>query len=338
MTATMSKALLDFPPVAATETTTIIGAGCGLREVSNSVRLVAPTDSTVLIHGETGTGKELIARAIHDQSRRRHAPYVKINCAAIPSGLLESELFGHERGAFTGALTQTVGRFQLADRGTLFLDEVGDLPLELQPKLLRVLQEQEFERLGCARTIHVNVRVVAATNLDLAEMVRERRFRADLFYRLNVFPISLPPLRERPGDVTDLVWHFVEKFAARMNRNIEVIPDHVMETLQAYDWPGNVRELQNVIERAVILSDGPALHPPLHPMRAAVKNLEQADTPRTHAQAERDHIVKVLQHSGGVISGRNGAAEKLGLKRTTLHYRMRKLGIEQKRVCVAAGA
>jgi len=335
MTATMCKTILSFPPPAE-ETEPMIGAEGGLRQVWDAVRVVAPTDAAVLIGGETGTGKELIARAIHNQSPRRHNPFVKVNCAAIPAGLLESELFGHERGAFTGALAQTTGRFQLADRGTLFLDEVGDLPLELQPKLLRVLQEQEFERLGSTRTIRVNVRVVAATNLDLMEMVRARQFRADLFYRLNVFPIALPPLRERCEDVAELVWHFVEKFAARMKRNIEVIPEEVMGALEAYDWPGNVRELQNVIERAVILSDGPVLRAPLSAAPRTERSPEPVVTDRrTLAEAERDHIVEVLRNSGGVISGSNGAAARLGMKRTTLQYRMRKLGIEQKRVCVA---
>ena len=332
MMATMSNRILTFPPPAA-ETEHIIGAG--LRDACDAVRLVAPTDAGVLIHGETGTGKELIARAIHQQSQRRHGPYVKVNCAAIPAGLLESELFGHERGAFTGALIQTTGRFQLADRGTLFLDEVGDLPLELQPKLLRVLQDQEFERLGSTHTIRVNVRVVAATNLDLMEMIRERRFRADLFYRLNVFPISLPPLRERSEDIPDLVWHFVRRFAARMNRNIDRIPQEFMEKLQLHDWPGNIRELQNLIERAVILSDGPVLRPPLCQLKTMIKTAEPAAT-RTLEEAERDHIVEMLRHSRGVISGHNGAAARLGLKRTTLQYRMRKLGIEQKRVCSPA--
>jgi transcriptional regulator with GAF, ATPase, and Fis domain len=329
-----SKKILSFPPPAQ-EAEPIIGAHGGLRQVWDAVRLVAPTDAAVLIHGETGTGKEVIARAIHERSQRHRDPYIKVNCAAIPAGLLESELFGHERGAFTGALTQTTGRFQLADRGTLFLDEVGDLPLELQPKLLRVLQEQEFERLGSTRTIRVNVRVVAATNLNLLEMVRERRFRADLFFRLNVFPISLPPLRERSEDIPDLVWHFARKFAARMNKNIEVIPDEVMKSLRLHDWPGNIRELQNLIERAVILSDGPVLRPPLSELRTVVRSPETASV-RTLAEAERDHIVEALQHSRGVISGHNGAAARLGMKRTTLQYRMRKLGIEQKRVFASA--
>jgi formate hydrogenlyase transcriptional activator len=334
MTATTSEKILNFP-VPSGKTGGIVGAEGGLREIWDTVRVVAPTDATVLIQGETGTGKELIARAIHDRSARQRGPYVKVNCAAIPAGLLESELFGHERGAFTGAFTPMTGRFQLADRGTLFLDEVGDLPLELQSKLLRVLQEQEFERLGSTRTIQVNVRVVAATNQDLLEMVREKRFRADLYYRLNVFPISVPPLRERSEDIPDLVWHFVEHFSARMNRQIDEIPDYVMQALQAHDWPGNVRELQNLIERAMIWSEGGVLRAPLGELQASKRSLEPAEV-RTLAEAERDHIVEMLQQSGGVISGRHGAAARLGVKRTTLQYRMRKLGIEQKRVLLAA--
>jgi formate hydrogenlyase transcriptional activator len=324
---TMSEKLLSFPKMVP-EPGRIIGASGGLRHVWDAVKVVAPTDAAVLIHGETGTGKELVARAIHDCSPRRHKPYVKINCAAIPAGLLESELFGHE---FTGALAQTTGRFQLADGGTLFLDEVGDLPLELQPKLLRVLQGQEFERLGSTRTIRVDVRVVAATNLNLLEMVRERRFRADLFFRLNVFPIDLPPLRERPEDIPDLVWHFVEIFAARMNKTIDVVPDEVMEALRHYDWPGNIRELQNLIERAVILTNGPVLRPPLCKLRSMLPDPAPISI-RTLAEAERDQIVEVLRNSRGRISGDNGAAARLGMKRTTLQYKMRKLGIEQKRV------
>src|SRR5277367_3812348 len=241
----------------------LIGSSAGLRRVLSSVQMVAPTDSAVLIQGETGTGKELIARAIHEESLRGSGPFVKLNCAAMPSGLIESELFGHERGAFTGALTQTTGRFHLANHGTLFLDEIGDLPLELQPKLLRVLQEQEFERLGSTRTIRVDVRIVAATNQDLAQMVRERRFRADLYYRLNVFPIELPALRERAEDIPLLVRHFVNKFSIRMNKQIDVVPDDVMEALKRYSWPGNIRELQNFIERALILSSGRVLSAPL---------------------------------------------------------------------------
>ncbi len=243
-----------------------------MRRALNEVRMVAPTDSAVLIQGETGTGKELIARAVHDQSPRRHEPFVTLNCAAIPSGLLESELFGHERGAYTGALNSAIGRFQLAHQGTLFLDEIGDMPLELQPKLLRVLQEQEFERLGSTRTIRVDVRIVAATNRDLSAMVQERRFRADLFYRLHVFPIALPPLRERQEDIPLLVRHFVEKFADRMNKQIRIIPEEVMEALKHYSWPGNIRELQNFIERAVILTSGPVLSAPLNDLKSDLKS------------------------------------------------------------------
>jgi formate hydrogenlyase transcriptional activator len=292
--------------------------------------MVAPTDSAVLIHGETGTGKELIARAVHDQSSRKHEPFVTLNCAAIPGGLLESELFGHERGAYTGALNSAVGRFQLAHQGTLFLDEIGDMPLELQPKLLRVLQEQEFERLGSTRTIRVDVRIVAATNRDLSQMVQERRFRADLFYRLHVFPISLPPLRERIEDIPLLVRHFVEKFADRMNKNIDTIPDEVMEILKHHSWPGNIRELQNFIERAVILSAGPVLCAPL----GDLKHFTQAQTPpanRTLVEAERAHILEVLRQVDWVVGGHRGAAVRLGLPRTTLLHRMQKLGIVSER-------
>jgi formate hydrogenlyase transcriptional activator len=307
--------------------TPIIGETAGLRSVCDAVRLVAPTDTTVLIRGETGTGKELIARALHEQSARNRAPYVKVNCAAIPSGLLESELFGHDRGAFTGALAQTTGRFQLAHRGTIFLDEIGDLPLELQPKLLRVLQEQEFERLGSARTIRVNVRIVAATNLDLTEMVRERRFRADLFYRLNVFPISLPPLRERSEDIPELVWHFVQTFAARMSKEIDVISEDVMKMIRSHNWPGNIRELQNFVERAVIMSPGTVLRPPIGDLKLLAQD-RAPGADRTLAQAERDHILEVLRRVDWVVGGRDGAAARLGLKRTTLLYRMHKLGIK----------
>jgi formate hydrogenlyase transcriptional activator len=306
----------------------LIGSSLGMRRALNAVRMVAPTDSAVLIQGETGTGKELIARAVHDQSTRRHEPFVTLNCAAIPSGLLESELFGHERGAYTGALNSAVGRFQLAHQGTLFLDEIGDMPLELQPKLLRVLQEQEFERLGSTRTIHVDVRIVAATNRDLSKMVEERRFRADLFYRLHVFPIALPPLRERLEDIPHLVRHFVHKYADRMNKQIDVVPDHVMEALQQHSWPGNIRELQNFIERAVILSSGPVLCAPLGDLRGSAG--AQTQTPaaaRTLADAERNHILEVLRKVDWVVGGRRGAAVLLGLPRTTLLHRMHKLGI-----------
>jgi formate hydrogenlyase transcriptional activator len=304
----------------------LIGSSVGMRRALKAVSMVASTDSAVLIEGETGTGKELIARAVHDQSLRRHEPFVTLNCAAIPSGLLESELFGHERGAYTGALNSAVGRFQLAHQGTLFLDEIGDMPLELQPKLLRVLQEQEFERLGSTRTIQVDVRIVAATNCDLLKMVQERRFRADLFYRLNVFPIALPPLRERVDDIPVLVWHFVRKYADRMNKEIHSISDNVMEVLQQHSWPGNIRELQNFIERAVILSSGPVLSAPL----GDLKVFTEAQTPSsglTLADAERSHILEVLRQVDWVVGGRRGAAVRLGLPRTTLLHRMHKLGI-----------
>src|SRR5579862_1657228 len=297
----------------------LIGSSAGLRRVWNSVQLVARTDSAVLIQGETGTGKELIARAIHEESLRRSGPFVKLNCATMPSGLIESELFGHERGAFTGAFTQTTGRFHLAHQGTLFLDEIGELPLELQPKLLRVLQEQEFERLGSTRTIRVNVRVVAATNQDLARMVQDRRFRADLYYRLNVFPIALPPLRERSEDIPLLVQHFVSKFARRLGREISHIPNEVIEVLRLHEWPGNIRELQNVIERATIMCSGPEFRLPPNEARQLVK----PETPaaiQTLADAERDHILHVLRQVRWVIGGRDGAAARLALPRTTLLY------------------
>jgi formate hydrogenlyase transcriptional activator len=330
MVTTVQSPILNFPAPGPRLANAIIGDKRGLRAVCDAVRMVAPEDTAVLIHGETGTGKELIARAIHDQSQRSSAPYIKVNCAAIPAGLLESELFGHERGAFTGALTQMIGRFQLADGGTLFLDEIGDLPLELQPKLLRALQEQEFERLGSSRTIRVNVRIVAATNLDLAEMVKERRFRADLFYRLNVFPIRLPPLRERYEDIPDLVWHFIRMFGGRMNKEINAISEEALEIIRSHSWPGNIRELQNFVERAVIMSPGPVLRPPIGDLRLLVEHSVLTVIP-TLAQAERDHILGVLKRVGGVVGGREGAAARLGLPRTTLIYRMRKLGIRHAR-------
>ena len=311
--------------------TRMIGFDGGLRNVHDFIRQVAPTGSTVLILGESGTGKELIAKTIHEQSQRSNGPFIKVNCAAMPGGLLESELFGHERGAYTGAFTQTMGRFQLAHQGTLFLDEIGDLPLELQPKLLRVLQEQEFERLGSTRTIRVDVRVVAATNQNLLQMVHERRFRADLYYRLNVLPISLPALRERPDDIPALVDYFVRGLARRMQKEICHVPNEVMELLKLHDWPGNVRELQNLMERAVILCDGPELRLPA----GALKQLVKTNNPsalQTLAEAERGHILQVLRQVSGVIGGRHGAAARLGLPRTTLLYRMRKLGIDQSNV------
>jgi formate hydrogenlyase transcriptional activator len=320
-------------------TSEMVGVTTGLRQVWSAIQMVAVTNSGVLIQGETGTGKEVVARAIHEQSLRRTGPFVRLNCAAVPAGLLESELFGHERGAYTGAITQTTGRFQLANHGTLFLDEIGDLPLELQPKLLRVLQEQEFERLGSTRTIRVDVRVVAATNQDLPQMVRDRRFRADLYYRLNVFPIMLPALRERPDDIPLLARHFVSKFAARMDKPITHIPDTVMDGLRLHDWPGNIRELQNLLERAVIMCSGPELHLPPSQLRT----FKSADTPgaaRTLAEAEREHIVGVLDQVRWVVGGRDGAAERLGLARTTLISRMNKLGIVRAhaRVLAAGGS
>jgi formate hydrogenlyase transcriptional activator len=308
----------------------IVGRSPAFQYVLNQISIIAKTDSVTLIQGETGTGKEVIARAIHNQSSRSQGPLVKLNCAAIPGPLLESELFGHERGAFTGALAQTKGRFQQADQGTLFLDEIGDLPLELQPKLLRALQEQEFERLGSGQTIRVNVRVVAASNQDLAALVANKQFRADLYYRLNVIPISLPPLRERVEDIPLLVEHFVRKFSARLGKPIDVIPDEVMEVLQSHDWPGNIRELQNFIERAVVLSPEPVLRPRLSELKQMTKQ-PTAAAARTLAEAEREHILDVLKQTDGLIGGLQGAAARLGLPRTTLVYKMRKLGIEARR-------
>ena len=304
----------------------VIGNSPAFDWVVQQVERVAPTDSAVLICGETGTGKELVARAIHNLSSRRHAPFVKLDCAAIPATLLESELFGHERGAFTGAVAQQLGRFQLADRGTVFLDEIGEMPLELQPKLLRVLQEQEFERLGSPRTIRINVRVLAATNQNLLQMVHDRRFRADLYYRLNVFPIDLPPLRARSEDIPALVEHFVFKFSREMNKQIETIPAEVMEVLGLYDWPGNIRELENFIKRAVIMSTGSTLRPQLGDFKRLPGQTSLA-AKRTLAEAQRDHIVEVLRDTRWVLGGDNGAAARLGMPRTTLVYRMRKLGI-----------
>ena len=305
----------------------IVGESPALKRVLSQVETVAPTDSSVLVLGETGTGKEVIARAIHDLSPRRERTFVKVNCAAIPTGLLESELFGHEKGAFTGAIAQKVGRFELAHRGTLFLDEVGDIPLELQPKLLRVLQEKEFERLGGTRTLHVDVRVVAATNRDLTQMVEDRLFRSDLYYRLNVFPIVVPPLRERAEDIPLLVRYFAQKHARRMDRHIETIPAEEMEALTRYHWPGNVRELENLIERAVILSRGPALHVPLPEDRLSGE--APAASPVTLEAAEREHILRALRDTNWVIAGPSGAAARLGMKRTTLQSRMAKLGISR---------
>jgi len=302
----------------------IIGDSPALKRVLNQVSTVAPLDATVLILGETGTGKELIARGIHRMSARKGASFIKLNCAAIPTGLLESELFGHEKGAFTGAITQKVGRLELADQGTLFLDEVGEIPLELQPKLLRVLQDQEFERLGGVRTIRVNLRLIAATNRDLAKSVAAREFRDDLYYRLRVFPVEMPPLRERSRDIPLLVSYFVQRFARRMNKHIETIPTETMNALSQWSWPGNVRELENFIERAVILSVGTALNAPLAELKVQVGAALQSTTLES---LQREHILRVLRETGGVIAGLHGAAARLGMKRTTLQSRMQKMGI-----------
>jgi formate hydrogenlyase transcriptional activator len=305
----------------------IIGNSPALESVLEQVERVAPTDSTVLIQGETGTGKELIARATHTLSLRFGRPFVKLNCAAIPFDLLESELFGHERGAFTGAIAQKIGRFELADKGTLFLDEVGDIPPALQPKLLRVLQEQEFERLGSTRTHQVDVRLVAATNRNLAQMVKQNEFRSDLYYRLNVFPILLPPLRERREDIPALVAHFVEVYSRRMGKQIEDISPETMSGLVSHSWPGNIRELQNLIERSVILTSGNTLHAPLASLNSAA--VAESMEATTLEDAEREHIRKILEQTRWVVSGPNGAAARLGIKRSTLYFRMQKLGISR---------
>jgi formate hydrogenlyase transcriptional activator len=305
----------------------IIGQSSPLRRVLNMVEQVASGDSTVLLLGETGTGKELIARAIHHCSSRRDQSFVKLNCAAIPSGLLESELFGHERGAFTGAITQKVGRLELADQGSLFLDEIGDIPLELQPKLLRVLQEREFERLGSTRTRKVNIRVVAATHRDLEGMILEKEFRSDLYYRLNVVPIFLPPLRKRPEDIPLLVQHFVQQFARKAGKSIEMTPSGTMDSLKNYPWPGNIRELENVIERAVILSSGPVLRISNHDLSTRIVSGRDANRPQTLEAVERKHILTTLKETRWILSGPSGAAARLGLNRSTLYFRMKKLGI-----------
>jgi formate hydrogenlyase transcriptional activator len=304
----------------------ILGNSPRLKAVLESIRTVAPADSAVLIQGETGTGKELIARAIHNLSPRKGHAFVKVNCAAIPLGLLESELFGHEKGAFTGAIAQKIGRFELAHKGTLFLDEVGDIPLELQPKLLRVLQEHEFERLGSTRTQRVDVRVLAATNTSLTEMVAEKKFRRDLYYRLNVFPVVAPPLRDRREDIPLLIRHFANKYARRIGRKIESIPKETMHVLSHYAWPGNVRELQNLMERAVLLSTGPSLRVPLAEIPAG-PDLGAVSEGNVLVQAEREHIVRALRESNWVVGGARGAAARLGLKRQSLAYKIQKLGI-----------
>jgi len=319
----------------------IVGNSASLRKVLKRVETVAPTDSTVLIYGETGTGKELIARAIHDLSPRRSKPFVKLNCAAIPTGLLESELFGHEKGAFTGAIAQRIGRFEVANGGTIFLDEIGEVPLELQTKLLRVLQEREFERLGSSRTLRTDARLIAATNRDLEAMVSEQKFRSDLFFRVNVFPVNVPPLREREGDIPLLARHFAQQFSRRMNKVIETIPSATMDALCRYHWPGNIRELQNVIERAVIVSTSPALSVDLADLNfpKAGRELEKTVPPQTPAngalqdvleQSERQQILKALEQSNWVVAGPKGAATQLGMKRSTLQQRIRKLGIARR--------
>jgi len=305
----------------------ILGMSPALEAVLEQVEQVAPTDSTVLIQGETGTGKELIARAVHNLSSRCGRPFIKLNCAAIPFDLLESELFGHEKGAFTGAIAQKIGRFEMADKGTLFLDEVGDIPPALQPKLLRVLQEQEFERLGSNRTHQVDVRLVAATNRNLVDMVKRNEFRSDLYYRLNVFPIPLPPLRARREDIPALVEHFVEIYARRMGKQIDQVSSETMSELASYAWPGNIRELQNFIERSVILSTGNVLQAPFASLKAAATT--EAQEAVTLEEAERNHIRKTLDQTRWVVSGPNGAAARLGIKRSTLYFRMQKLGISR---------
>jgi formate hydrogenlyase transcriptional activator len=305
----------------------IVGRSNALRTVLHEIKTVAPIDSTVLIYGETGTGKELIARAIHELSHRRTNAFVKLNCAAIPTGLLESELFGHEKGAFTGAIAQRLGRFEIANHGTAFLDEIGEIPLELQPKLLRVLQEREFERLGSTRTLHTDARLIAATHRNLAAMVEEQRFRSDLFYRLNVFPVRLPPLRERREDIPLLVWYFVRQFATRMKRNYESVSSETMTALCEYDWPGNIRELQNLIERAVILFPGPVLRVPLRDLPRRTITVPHSGQHQTLEEAERAHILRTVKDTKWVLGGPNGAAARLAINRSTLQFRMKKLGI-----------
>jgi len=305
----------------------IIGKSSVLRRLLQMIETVASGDSTVLLLGETGTGKELIARAIHSHSPRNARPFVKLNCAAIPTGLLESELFGHERGSFTGAIAQKIGRLEVAHQGSLFLDEIGDIPLELQPKLLRVLQEREFERLGSTRTQKVDVRIVAATHRDLEGMILEKLFRSDLYYRLNVFPVCVPPLRERPEDIPLLVHHFVQQAARQMRKTIDTIPQETMEALTRYRWPGNIRELENVIERSVILSPGPVLRLSPRDLNSRVPPDRSADRYQTLEEVERNHILRTLKETRWILSGPTGAASRLGLNRSTLYFRMKKLGV-----------
>ena len=316
----------------------IVGRSAALRSVLAEVEMVAPTDATVLICGETGTGKELIARAVHDLSGRRAHPFVKCNCAALPTGLLESELFGHERGAFTGAVAPRVGRFELANRGTILLDEIGEAPLELQPKLLRVLQEREFERLGSSRTLHTDARLVSATNVSLPDMVGAKRFRADLYYRLNVFPIHVPPLRERPEDIPPLVRHFARHYAARLGRRITWILASAMDALVGYAWPGNIRELQNLIERAVIRSAGDRLDVAVAEIEEGIGAPKIDAAEGTLEDAERAHILATLKETRWVMAGPRGAAQRLGINRSTLQFRMKKLGIMRRPVSTEASA
>jgi len=320
------KRYLEYEIRSANQTEDIVGTSSALKRVLDYAAIVADTDSTVLITGETGTGKERIARMIHGMSRRKDRNFIKVNCAAIPTGLLESELFGHEKGAFTGAVSQKFGRLELADKGTLLLDEIGEIPLELQPKLLRVLQDQEFERLGSTKTIHVDVRLIAATNRDLARAVEEKEFRGDLFYRLHVFPLHLPALRERREDIPRLIRHFVDKCAARLHKTIKVIPDEAIQVMMNWRWPGNIRELENFIERSVILSEGDRLTPPLAELREEVSR-QPIDSDLTLRDREREHIIEILRQTRGALSGPSGAAARLGLKRTTLQYKMQRLGI-----------
>jgi formate hydrogenlyase transcriptional activator len=328
--AASAKIALDNGELRGSGLRRIVGNSAALQRVLRLVHVVAPTDATVLIQGETGTGKELIAEAVHRSSDRSSGPFVKVNCAAIPSGLLESELFGHERGAYTGAFARSIGRFERANRGTLFLDEIGDLPLELQPKLLRVIQERQFERLGSAETIHTDVRVICATHRNLIDMIDEGQFRTDLFYRVSVFPIELPPLRERPGDIRLLVHHFAMDYAHRMQKPITAISEEFVEALARHSWPGNVRELQNFIERSVILSTGAVLNGPLPKLNYTTHDGSKGSklsAPVTLVQAERSHILQALLQTEGVVGGPNGAAARLALPRTTLIAKMRRLGI-----------
>jgi formate hydrogenlyase transcriptional activator len=322
------KRYLEYEIRSANRTDDIVGTSAALKRVLDYAAIVGDTDSTVLISGETGTGKERIARVIHNMSRRRERNFIKLNCAAIPTGLLESELFGHEKGAFTGAVSQKLGRLELADKGTLLLDEVGEIPLELQPKLLRVLQDQEFERLGGTKTIHVDVRLIAATNRDLLRAVEEKEFRGDLFYRLHVFPLHLPALRDRREDIPMLIRHFVEKCAARQHKQIDIIPDEAIEAMMHWNWPGNIRELENFIERSVILTEGNRLTPPLGELRETISR-QAPDSEVTLREMEREHIIEILRQTRGALSGPSGAAARLGLKRTTLQYKMQKLGISR---------